>query len=91
LEALVIVDRKSRIQMFSSVPIIISNGFHRCTTLTEGLFASDCQVKTIDGFAEGISLSPIDIPSLVEIIDWNSFLRCTCLMEVVFASDCHVK
>jgi hypothetical protein len=59
--------------------------------LAEVAFASDSNLRKIDGFCDCTSLCRIDIPSSVEIIFCPGFSKCRSLADVVLASDSHLR
>jgi hypothetical protein len=79
-----------RIVIRSSMNIITRAEFSGDRSVTEVVFASDCDLKEFSRFCEWTSFCRIDIPSSVEIISSFSFSRCVSLRKVVFASDSHL-
>jgi hypothetical protein len=59
--------------------------------LIEVVFASDIDLKQIDGLHKCTSLGRIAIPSSVEILSGGGFSECISLTEVVCASDIDLK
>jgi hypothetical protein len=62
-----------------------------CSSLTEVIFASNSQLRVIDGFENCTSLRQIGIPRLVEKIDIGGFNVYLSLNKVIFASDSHIR
>jgi hypothetical protein len=79
---------KHRVEIDSSAERILRGSFSWKISLIDIIFASDWDLKEIDGFDQCRSLHRIEIPSSVELISENGFLQCTSLNEILFISDC---
>jgi hypothetical protein len=66
-----------RIEIPSSVEIIVQMAFVGCASLNELLFSSNCNLKEIDGFQE--CAARWRIPTSVKIICHGGFSGCTSL------------
>jgi hypothetical protein len=79
-----------RIDIPSSVKIIVSNGFFGCTSLNE-FFSSDNHLRWIDKFGESTSICRIEIRSSVEVIGNDGFSDSPSLRVVIIRSGCRLR